>query len=282
MSGKKGGLAQFLYGTAKGKTIVNMAMSLGAAIVILGALFKIQHYPGASLMLIIGLCTESALFALGAIEPQHLKDDWSRVYPELAHKPEEDEEFDEDGSLIEGEIDDDGLTASQKLDKMMEEANIGPDLINSLGRGLEGLKNSAEQISDISNATVATEEYVTSVKNASAQVSSLSDTYTDAANSIAGLTGGNEIGTEFGEQLGQMSKNLTELNASYELQLQSTQETLENSKNYFNGMDEVMSSLNSSVGDAKVYAESISELSKNISSLNNIYGNMLTAMNPNN
>ena len=183
--------------------------------------------------------------------------------------------------IIEGEIDD-GLTASQNLDKMMEEANIGPDLINSLGRGLEGLKNSTEQISDISNATVATEEYVASVKNASAQVSSLSDTYTDAANSIAGLTGGNEIGTEFGEQLGQMSKNLTELNASYELQLQSTQETLENSKNYFNGMDEVMSSLNSSVGDAKVYAESISELSKNISSLNNIYGNMLTAMNPNN
>jgi len=138
MSGKKGGLANFLYGTEKGKTIVNMAMSLGAAIVILGALFKIQHYPGASAMLIIGLCTESALFALGAIEPQHLKDDWSKVYPELAHKPEEDEEFDEDSALLEGEeeLEDDGLTASQKLDKMMQEANIGPDLINSLGRGL--------------------------------------------------------------------------------------------------------------------------------------------------
>ncbi|MBD79369.1 MAG: gliding motility protein GldL [Crocinitomicaceae bacterium] len=280
MSGKKGGLANFLYGTEKGKTIVNMAMSLGAAIVILGALFKIQHYPGASIMLIVGLCTESALFALGAIEPQHLANDWSRVYPELAHNPEDDEMEDE----FEGEaaLEDDGLTASQKLDKMMEEANIGPDLINSLGRGLEGLKNTTDQLNDMSNASVATEEYVNSVRNASNQVSSLSDTYVKAASSIAGLAEENESGVDFGEQLGRMSKNLTELNASYELQLQSAQETLENSKNYFNGMDEVMSSLNSSVGDAKVYAEAISELSKNISSLNNIYGNMLTAMNPNN
>lgn len=280
MSGKKGGLAHFLYGTVKGKTIVNTAMSVGAAVVILGALFKIQHYPGASLMLIIGLCTESALFFLGAIEPQHLALDWGKVYPELAHSEEEEEDEFEGEGLTEGE-EDDGLTVTQKLDKMMEEANIGPDLINGLGRGLENLKSSTEKLSDISDASVATEEYVSSVRNASSQVNSLSDTYVKAANSIAGLAEDNQEGGGFGEQLNQMSRNLTELNSAYELQLKGAQDTLENSKNYFTGVDEVMSSLNNSVEDAKVYAESISELSRNISSLNTIYGNMLTAMNPN-
>ena len=281
MSGKKGGLAHFLYGTEKGKTIVNMAMSLGAAIVILGALFKIQHYPGASAMLIIGLCTESALFALGAIEPQHLKDDWSKVYPELAHKPdEEDDEF-ETEEIAETSSEEDGLTITQKLDEMMADANIGPELIESLGRGLESLKNSTEQMSDISSATVATEEYVSSVKNASSQVNTLTDTYVQAANSIAVLAEENSEGGSFGEQLSRMSKNLNELNSAYELQLKGAQETLENSKGYFAGVDELMGSLNDSVSDAKVYSEAMSELSKNISSLNNIYGNMLTAMNPN-
>lgn len=280
MSGKKGGLAQFLYGTIKGKTIVNTAMSVGAAVVILGALFKIQHYPGASIMLIVGLCTESALFFLGAIEPQHLPLDWAKVYPELAHsEEEEDDEFEAD-ALAET-TDEDGLTVSQKLDQMMVDANIGPELIESLGKGLEGLKSSTEKLSDISDASVATEEYVSSVRNASDQVNTLSDTYVKAANSIAGLAEDQEEGSSFGEQLSQMSKNLNELNSAYELQLRSAQETLENSKNYFTGVDELMGSLNNSVNDAKVYAEAMSELSKNISSLNTVYGNMLTAMNPN-
>ncbi|MCB0481655.1 MAG: gliding motility protein GldL [Flavobacteriales bacterium] len=279
MSGKKGGLAHFLYGTEKGKTIVNISMSLGASVVILGALFKIQHYPGASAMLIIGLCTESALFALGAIEPQHLKDDWSKVYPELRHVPEdEDEEFlEEEGTVGE----EDNLTVTQKLDNMLEEANIGPELIASLGEGLRGLKMQAEQLTDISSATAATNDYVAAVRNASESVDGLSDIYTRAANSLAGLAESNAEGADFGSQLNQMSQNLSDLNAAYELQLKSAQETLENSKAYFTGVDDLLDNLNGSVEDAKAYASQMGELSRNISSLNTIYGNMLSAMNPN-
>jgi gliding motility-associated protein GldL len=218
------------------------------------------------------------LFALGAIEPQHLKDDWSKVYPELMKK-EEDDEF---AAGAEDELlPDDGLTASQKLDKMMAEANIGPDLIQGLGRGLEGLKASTDNLNNISDASVATEEYASSLRNASSQVTSLSDTYAKAADSLAGLAGESGNSAVVGEQLDQMTRNLTELNSAYELQLRSTQDSLENTKTYFSGMDEVMSNLSNSASDAKKYADSMSELSKNISSLNNIYGNMLTAMNPN-
>ena len=280
MSGKKGGLAAFLYGTEKGKTIVNMAMSLGAAIVILGALFKIQHYPGASLMLIIGLCTESALFALGAIEPQHLKDDWSKVYPELRHVAPEEDDFETDG-LAETNEDGDDLTVTQKLDEMLEEAKIGPELLESLGSGLRGLSDQAGKLTDMTDAATATDEYVQSVRGASSSVSSLSDTYAAAAVALSGLAEDNREGANFGDQLSTMSSNLTELNSAYELQLKSAQDTLENSKGYFTGVDELMASLNDSVDDAKVYSEKMSELSRNITSLNTVYGNMLTAMNPN-
>ncbi len=281
MSGKKGGLAHFLYGTVKGKTIVNISMSVGAAVVILGALFKIQHYPGASLMLIVGLCTESALFFLGAIEPQHLALDWSKVYPELAHhEEEEDDEFASE-ELTEGHVEADDLTVTQKLDEMLEEAKIGPELLESLGSGLKGLSDQTSKLNNITDASVATDEYVQSVRGAANSVSSLSETYQTAANALTGLAEENREGANFGEQLSKMSSNLTELNSAYELQLRSAQETLENSKGYFTGVDELMASLNNSVDDAKVYSEKMGELSRNITSLNTVYGNMLTAMNPN-
>src|SRR5690606_34328291 len=131
--------SHFLYGTVKGKTIVNYGMSLGASVVIIGALFKIQHYPGASAMLVIGLVTEAVLFAIGAIEPQHLATDWSKVYPELAHDEEGHDdhalETKKDKFLDAG--DDDELPITQQLDNLLEEAKIGPELIESLGKGLQ-------------------------------------------------------------------------------------------------------------------------------------------------
>jgi gliding motility-associated protein GldL len=275
MSAKKGGLAHFLYGTVKGKNIVNMAMSLGAAVVILGALFKIQHYPGASAMLIIGLCTESALFALGAIEPQHLALDWSKVYPELAHHEEDKDEEAEEDLLATGE------TVTQKLDEMLQEAQIGPELINSLGQGLRGLKDQTEKLSNITDASVATDEYVSSVRNAAQSVGNLSDSYVKASEAIANISVSSSDSQSFGDQLSKMSQNLSDLNSAYELQLQNAQETLRNSKTLFTGVDTLMSSLNDSVDDARNYAGAMRELSTNISSLNTIYGNMLSAMNPN-
>ena len=95
--GKKKGV-EWLFGTVQGKTIISYCNGVGAAIVIVGAMFKIMHWPGASAMLIIGLSTEALLFLMGAMEPQHLDTDWSLAYPELAHHEEDEhaaEEIDE-------------------------------------------------------------------------------------------------------------------------------------------------------------------------------------------
>lgn len=284
MSGKKkGGLSQFLYGTVKGKTIVNYMMSLGASVVIVGALFKIQHYPGASVMLVIGLLTEAFLFAIGAIEPQHLPTDWSKVYPELAHGEEEDEEVAPKKAkkeLMEFD-DDDELPITQQLDNLLEEAKIGPELIESLGSGLKNLSEQTNQLANISEAGVATNEYVESVKNASSKVGELSSTYEQAAASLVSISESSQGGSDMGQHMTAISQNLAALNATYEMQLKEANNQLESSAKFFQGIEGLLENLNASVEDSKKYRENISELSNNIGQLNTVYGNMLTAMNIN-
>jgi gliding motility-associated protein GldL len=230
---------------------------------------------------------------LGALEPQHLHTDWSKVYPELAHSEEEEENMDE--FLDEGSADDEDVTEqitattnesgdglTQQLDKMLADAKIGPELMESLGLGLKGLADQTNKLSDITDASAATKDYVDSVRTASQNVDSLSETYAKASDALVGLANDNREGASFGEQLSKMSQNLSELNTTYELQLQGAKESVENSGKYFTGVDELLASLSNSVEDAKKYSEGIHQLSSNINQLNTIYGNMLGAMNPNN
>jgi len=288
MSGKKKkGLSEFLYGTVKGKKIVNYMMSLGASVVIVGALFKIQHYPGASAMLVIGLLTEAFLFAIGAIEPQHLATDWSKVYPELGHHDEEGDEEDEEHDavapkkakkeLVEFD-DDDELPITQQLDNLLEEAKIGPELIESLGFGLQNLSKQTNSLADISDAGVATNEYVESVRNASSKVGQLSSTYEKAAESLVSISESSKSGSDMGQHMSAISQNLAALNATYEMQLKEANGQLESSSKFFTGIEGLLENLNSTVEDSKKYKQNISQLSDNIGQLNTIYGNMLTAM----
>lgn len=84
------GFVEFLFHTKKGKTVMGLLYGLGASIVIVGALFKIQHWPGAGIMLTVGLLTEALIFAVSAFEPPHMDIDWTLVYPELAGMHDED------------------------------------------------------------------------------------------------------------------------------------------------------------------------------------------------
>ena len=113
------------------KNFMAKLYGIGAAIVILGALFKILHLKGADQMLIIGLTTESVIFFLSAFEAPAKEYDWSLIYPELS--------IDEDGSGNGPRG-----TVTQELDKMMAEAKIGPELLDSLGDGMRKLSDTAE------------------------------------------------------------------------------------------------------------------------------------------
>jgi gliding motility-associated protein GldL len=259
-------------GKVKGfKKYLHLASCFGASVVIIGALFKIQHWPGANAALIAGLGTEAVLFVLFGIDIPHEDVDWTLAYPELAgmgHAEQHDE--------IEAAT---SLPISNQLDNLLADAKIGPELLESLGSGMRNLGDSANKMADISNATVATNEYVDSVKNASKNVSQLADTYSKAADSIATLAESGDAGSSIGDSLVKVSKNLSALNATYELQLQGNQTNLEATSKFYDGLNELMKNLTDSVDDTKKYRQEMASLSNNLTALNTVYGNMLSAMN---
>jgi len=253
------------------KKVMHLGSCFGAAIVILGALFKIQHYPGAEIMLPVGLIVETALFIAFGLDVPHEEVDWTLAYPELAgmghdETPEHEEE-------------ESNLPITAQLDNLLADAKIGPELIESLGSGIRALTDTTGKISDISNATIATNEYVDSVKSASKNVAQLSDTYSRAADAMANLADSNEAGSSIGDSLTKVSKNLSALNATYELQLQGSQSHLEATSKFYDGLADLMKNLNDSVDDTKKYRQEMATLSSNLTSLNTVYGNMLSAMN---
>ena len=149
----------------------------GAAVVIVGALFKINHYTGADIMLIIGLGTESMIFFFSAFEPPHVEPDWSLVYPQLAGIYHEDE-LDASKAFTTKD------TVTQELDKMLEKAKIGPELIASLGAGLTNLSETTSKLSNGADASLANDKYVTSMKTATESANILNDSYRKTASSL--------------------------------------------------------------------------------------------------
>jgi gliding motility-associated protein GldL len=271
----------FKPGSKKWKGVMAFVYGWGGALVIVGAMFKIQHWPGASIVLIGGLGIEAVIFILSAFDPLHEDADWTLVYPELA-VPDEDHAFEEESfdAVAENEgSKDESIT--EQLDNMLEEAKIEPELIASLGDGLRGLKDQTKKLGDMTDASVATNDYTDSLRSASQNVTKLSDTSSQASESLSNLSSTNEAASGMGEQFEKLTSNLTSLNDVYAAQLQSSVANSESSGNFYAGIAELVTNLNDSVESTKAYKENIAELSKNLNSLNTVYGNMLNAMSVN-
>jgi gliding motility-associated protein GldL len=147
--------------------------SFGASVVLLGALFKLQHWPAGGLMLTIGMSTEALIFFLSAFEPLVDIPDWAKVYPQL----KEDFEMEDD------------LYPSKRLepvsfDNMLEKAEISPDLLAKVKKGLQDLSNTAHGIAEISSASLATELYVSNMNSASESMGHLNEVNTRAAHAV--------------------------------------------------------------------------------------------------
>lgn len=258
---------------------MNFIYGVGAAVVIIGAWAKILHLEIANVMITVGLLTEAGIFVISAFEPPAEDLDWTLVYPELAGLPAEAGKGSSrgGGGAVGNIVLKDSVT--QELDKMLAEAKIGPELLESLGSSIKRLGDNTNQLADISGASLATDEYVKSVSNASQTVSQLSDSYVKAAESLTGLSVSNSDGQSYGEQLQRVSKNLSALNNVYELQLEGSKDYLEATSKVYGNIAELLNNLGASVEDTKRYKNEIAKLGDNLSALNNVYGNMLTAMN---
>jgi gliding motility-associated protein GldL len=258
------------------KLFMSKLYGFGAAIVIVGALFKIQHWPGASLMLIIGLSTEALIFIFSSFEPIHEDPNWELVYPELGLGHSDDLDHDAISSSKSNRHGGTGIT--DQLDKMLEEAKIDGQLLERLGDGMRALGDNAAQLKEVSTAAVATDSYVSSLQAASDRVSALSEAYERASVSISGMTSSAGEGESFGEQMQKVSKNLAALNNVYELQLKGSSAHLEATEKFQSQVLDMMKNLSDSAEDTRLYKENMAMLSRNLTDLNNVYGNMLKAM----
>jgi gliding motility-associated protein GldL len=203
-----------VFESKKFKIIMSYIYGWGASIVIIGALFKIMHWPFANAMLIAGLGTEALIFFVSVFEPIHAEYDWSLVYPELAGMEPTEKKPKNTGTI------------SQQLDKMLAEAKVGPELIGSLGSGLQSLSDNVKEMASIGNATVATNEYTANIGKASKAIESISSSSNEISSSMASFAGGltnmvNNLSAtandsaEFKDNLGKLNKNLGSLNSVY-------------------------------------------------------------------
>jgi gliding motility-associated protein GldL len=263
------------FESKKFKTMMKYVYGYGGAIVIIGAMFKIQHWPGATVMLIGGLGIEAVIFMLSAHEPLHEELDWTIAYPELALGHSDD---DHSPNELPGSSDE---SVVEQLDNMLAKAKIEPELIESLGAGMKNLSDNAGKLGDISSASDATNEYVDNLKGASSKVGELSNAYDQAATSIKEITSVSSGNSNFGDQLDKVSGNLTQLNNLYEMQLEGVSALSKASDEMSSGITSIVTNLQSSVDDTKKYKETMSDLTSNLAALNSVYGNMLSAMNVN-
>jgi gliding motility-associated protein GldL len=201
------------------KKTMNFAYGMGAAVVIIGALFKIQHWTGASLMLIVGLSVEALIFGLSAFDPVDKELDWSLVYPELAGGESKPRDKKEDPKDAQGLL-------SQKLDNMLKEAKIDGQLMESLGNSIKNFEGAAKAISP-------------------------------TVDSIAGQK-------KYAEEMTKAASQLETLNGLYQVQLQSAERNAQ---------------INNEVAENNLkLKDQMQSLTSNLSTLNNVYGGMLSAM----
>lgn len=311
------------------KEISAKLYGIGAAVVIVGALFKIQHLKGAGLMLGVGMGIEALIFFVSAFEPLHVTYDWSLVYPELAgmedahhgaEKEKKDKKKDKKaeatqgaegvqvvGGVAGGTTIIGGFSGTQELDKMLADAKIGPELIESLGKGLQNLSTTTAGLNNIAGAAAASEkfttninvasesvvelssaykktadnlnkdllvsgEYLSSVQEATSAVSTLANIYKETANTLS-------VGdASYLDELKTMASSLSSINALYEMQIQNSSTQLEATKAVQERIDNLVVNFADTAENVLRYKEQVNALSKKVGALNDIYGNMLAAM----
>lgn len=256
---------------------LHVGISLGASVVILGLLGKILHIGGVYANYIIGtgLLVEAILFALTAFFPPAPELPWERVYPEL------DEKF--NGELPKATLRPayapSTFSSTAALDKMITDAKVGPELIESLGAGLRTFGDKVAAISNVTDAAVATNEFTSKVKSAGASFDNLNVAFGKATEQLVQMGESNIDSKAYHDQVNNLAKNLSALNAVYELELQDSSTHLKSMNKFYQNLSLTMNNFNESMEDSKQFKEEVGKLAKNLSSLNAIYGNMLTAMN---
>lgn len=270
------------FSTPKGKRITGVAYGLGASVVIIGALFKIQHYPGAGEMLMIGMAIEACLFAISAFEDPHPEYHWDKVFPQLN----------------DGEAEPINFGAPQKpaskngntIDDIANTGKLSESDAQRLSEGIKKLSETASQIADVTAAVSASSNYTRSMNAASDAISAFAATQASLKTSSDSLfasykTVAESMGNVAADAQGYMqemkgiTRNLSSINASYEMQVKSISEQAGMVTEVNENLKKVQSAMSEAAISTAAFKEQATKLTQQVSSLNNVYGNMLNAFN---
>lgn len=271
--------------TDTGKYVKNFIIGVGAGIVLLGALFKLQHWPGAGIMLSVGMFTEVFIFTLLGILPPHKDYYWERYYPDLDQDPHV-EAYKKGVKFTKPELPaglgggsgsgNTSLTSS--FEKMLEEANINKPSLERLSNSFQNFGKTVEDMKDVSGIMAATSSYASATNEAVQELNKLKETYAGAAQTLQSFNEASESTHQFHNQVQVLSKNLGTLNQIYEVELQDANNHLKAMNKFYSNLVNASESMASSADDAVAAKDEIAKLSKNLGALNSIYGNMLSAM----
>jgi len=249
------------------KVLMGYVYGWGAALVLVGALFKLEHWKYSSVMLTIGLLTEAFIFFLSAFEPPIEQPDWTKVYPEL----QDDYELLEPTEDVQSNI-------KNNFESILGSTNITPELLAKIGKSLIDLSNTASGISDISAATLATDVYVRNLNSASESMMSFSETNSQANNTLNNSIG--ELVNTYSNTAQKISETgdgmLTKLNESstkFTKQIDDSGTKLVESYQKLSGsIEKGFKELDM---NSSSYGENLQKLNKNIESLNSTYEKQL-------
>jgi len=236
----------------------------GASVVIIGALFKIMHWPYAGLLLIVGLGTEACIFFFSAFEPLHEELDWTLVYPQLSGLDEGDEL-----EITKSQTPVSSGDALLKFDQMLDKAG-GANLFDKLGNGIENLNLRVNEMANISNAAVATNEFTENVKKASGSVIELSGAYKKSVAEVE--SSANNLSEAYKQSAESLNYSVENLSDAYS---KSAQQVTEKGGNFIAAYERLTSNMEVDfsalkTGNAK-YAEKVGVLNKNLEALNAIF-----------
>ena len=247
-------IERFLHGE-KGQRFFNFAYSIGAAVVIWGALFKILHLPGGSLLLCIGMGTEIAMFVLTAFDRPPREYAWEDVFPVLDTKNAEDRpDFSGGGAG--------GAGFPQVTEEQLEQ---GEEIARASQDYLEGMQGIAEQMKSLNETTQALNEVSATLLNSYQAITQNSENI--SANSQGYVS-----------QMEDLNRNIAGLNTIYEIQLKSIASQLESIDRVNRGLKDIRDMYEKSARESSRYCEETEKMARYMKQLNSVYEKMITAM----
>ena len=274
----KKGLSAFIS-SEKGQRFFNFAYSIGAAVVIWGALFKILHLPGGNLLLSLGMGTEVLMFVLTAFDRPPREYKWEEVFPALKG---------EEGAEVRGGIAGAATPHGRMAADMAESLSLDGEQTRSLSDSIAKMASAAEQLGKMADLATATQTYLSQMEAIAADMQQLHAT-TQALNSVSStllesyraITDNSaNIGDStrgYVDQMQALHRNIGGLNAIYELQLRSISSQIESIDRVNRGVKDIRDMYEKSSAQSARYCEETEKMARYMQ-LNSIYEKMINAM----